>query len=107
MIEITPEIAYNIRNLRLLSGLTQKDLAERTGVPFLILSRIETMRRKKVTTELLRNIEKVLGVHEGYLTENHGTNHRVRYINNYCRICGVKLFEDSLFCHKCGTKVLP
>ena len=23
----------------------------------------------------------------------------------YCKKCGAKLFDDSVFCHKCGTKV--
>lgn len=27
-------------------------------------------------------------------------------INNFCRVCGAKLSNDSSFCHKCGTKIL-
>lgn len=26
--------------------------------------------------------------------------------NNFCRVCGEKLSDNSLFCHKCGTRVL-
>lgn len=30
----------------------------------------------------------------------------IDYKNNYCRICGEKLAEESKFCHKCGAKVI-
>lgn len=28
------------------------------------------------------------------------------YRNNFCRICGTKLANDSKFCHKCGTEIV-
>ena len=108
---INQTIAYNIRKLRRLSGMTQRDLASKAKVSSLTISRLETLRTKTTTKQLIDNLEDIFKVSRGYLT-NTTIDGSVPYlihtkqINKFCRICGTKLHDDSIYCHFCGTRII-
>lgn len=117
---ITETIAYNIHRLRFISGMTQKELGDKVGVSLLTISRIETLRIKSINTAILEKIARALDTNINFITlppkvkdvpppkfVRNTLSDASSSINIYCRICGTKLYTDSNFCHKCGTKILP
>lgn len=117
---ITETMAYNIHRLRFISGMTQKELGDKVGVSLLTISRIETLRIRSIQMTILEKIayafdtdinsiilpSKNMDAPSPKFVRNKPSN-MSSSINIYCRICGTKLYTDSNFCHKCGTRVLP
>lgn len=65
-----------------------------SGIQIENFSKIKTEEHEQtIKSEDLKKNEEV--------SEDNGTDSEVRY----CRICGTKLKEDSIYCHKCGIKV--
>ena len=110
-----PAMGRKLRELRRRTGLSQQDLARKVDSTGLIISRLENAQKKRVPFELVKNIERALGVEEGTISaareeaENEPPTFEEEQPpkkSGYCRRCGLHLFQDSLFCPKCGTKVL-
>lgn len=113
-----------LRQKRKELGLSQKELGERVGSSGLVVSRLETNQVLKASRGLVGNLEKVLRLSENSLVASaagavfseapeplqkasvgEGMPSDSSAKMNYCRRCGTKLYQDSLFCHSCGTKV--
>lgn len=102
-------------------GLSQKELGELAGSSGLMVSRLETNQILKANRSLVRKLEKILGLQENALVASAtddagaekpktpqgaepGSGEPVMRMN-YCRRCGTKLYQDSLFCHSCGSRI--
>lgn len=113
-----------LRQKRKESGLSQKELGQRAGSSGLVVSRLETNHVLKASRSLVRNLEKVLCLSENSLIADTAgaivpetPEMSLKTIPlekppgdsfmkmKYCRRCGTKLYQDSLFCHSCGTEV--
>ena len=64
-------IGERIQRLRTQRGLSQADLAERSGVGQSLLSRIERGSRPNPTADILRRLAKTLGCTTDYLVGMH------------------------------------
>lgn len=117
-VRMNQQIANRMQLQRKKMKLTQGDLADLVGTSKMLISRLERLQTIKVKRELILSIEKALSMNPGELisaeaspmngttTTDHQTDQRsIR--PRYCRICGTALTSDSVFCHMCGTKILP
>lgn len=105
-----------LRTLRRKNGLSQQELAAKVGTTGLVVSRLETARVQRVSTDLIKDLEFALGVEGGAISSAwEEQDHTVPISEEkqqlpekagFCRHCGLHLYQDSFFCQKCGTKVL-
>lgn len=110
-------IAYNIRRLRLKNGVSQRALAAHLNIKSITLSRVETLAVQRISGSMLDAIEQFFNVPQGSLDlppevrdvppSRFVSRKKVISVTKFCRICGASLYDDSQFCHACGTKVLP
>lgn len=101
---ITPAIAAAITYYRKEMGFTQKELANMVGITSLQLSRIETIRIKKAPKVNIEKIKEILRIDEGNILDFDQALNKTK--DNYCRICGAHLYDDSIYCHSCGIKII-
>ncbi|MBO5440000.1 MAG: hypothetical protein J6A53_05020 [Clostridia bacterium] len=119
---ISKALAHEIQAARKRKGLTQGELADliisskgaNAALNGLLISRIESLRLKRIENDKLNIIEECLDIPNGYLAslaskiENeelpiNSFNERA----NFCMKCGKPLpaSEDSFFCQYCGKKL--
>lgn len=121
---MTQQMAQKMKNTRKSAGMSQAELAQKVHSSSLIISRLETLRVRRVLRSLLNEIERELLLPENAIVSLQGTLDNViedaqTTVNpaittdcftpkrkGFCRKCGHPLFEDSDFCSNCGAKVI-
>lgn len=117
-----------LRKNRQQCGLSQQKLAESAGTTGLIISRLETGRIQRVERSILHNLELSLNLPKGAIEAIEEQEKAVPATERpteavqtvisaeapvqtpkkvgFCRRCGHYLYQDSVYCSECGTKVL-
>jgi len=120
---VSKALAQEIQAARKRKGLTQGDLANLiisskgpdTPLNSLLISRIESLRLKRIENDKLNIIEECLDIPSGYLsTLSSKMESDELPMNNmnerasFCMKCGKPLpeAEDSFFCQYCGKKLI-
>lgn len=120
---VSKALAQEIQAARKRKGLTQGDLANLiisskgadTTLNSLLISRIESLRLKRIENDKLNIIEECLDIPTGYLATLSAKmeNDELPMNNfnekaNFCMKCGKPLpaSEDSFFCQYCGKKLI-
>lgn len=69
-------------------------------------------KEKDLDDEFFDTFDRILKITKDYylshenLTSNSEQNSENILCNNYCRKCGAPLSKDSVFCNKCGEKII-
>ena len=105
---VNRRMADSIRFHRLKNGLTQAELAKKTGTTGLLISRLENCRPARVRESLIVSIEEALHLKNREILACEGLSAPEASglpRPAFCPICGTKTAETGDFCTGCGCKL--
>lgn len=102
-------MADAIRFYRIKNGLTQTQLAHKSGTTGLLISRLENNRPARVQESLIAAIEEALHLTNGEIRSCEGLSSTPATSVSrpiFCPVCGTKTMETGQFCYRCGNQLI-
>lgn len=91
-------IGYKIKQLRMMSGLTQAQLAEKSNTSLSLIAKIETEKNSNIKIDTLNNISEALNIDIVQLVNNNNEklNFKVEYLTSQIEKLDNETIQDTI-----------
>lgn len=91
-------IGYKIKQLRMMSGLTQAQLAEKSNTSLSLIAKIETEKNSNIKIDTLNNISEALNIDIIQLVNNNNEklNFKIEYLASQIEKLDNETIQDTI-----------
>lgn len=91
-------IGYKIKQLRMMSGLTQAQLAEKSNTSLSLIAKIETEKNSNIKIDTLNNISEALNINIIQLVNNKNDklNFKIEYLASQIETLDNETVQDTI-----------